>query len=413
MTGEEKKKLILKGEVPESVQGTRLYKTLTAVLSYIGCIAVAFGVMYFLDGTAGVILIAALVCAFVISLVMTLAVKHSMTVAVETDKTVMTKDEDMTLKVSLSKSLIIPSPLIEIRVSCSPHLELTGGELFKGAVAGNETNRIKIPLRSKHSGLAQLNIDSILLTDFLGLFSFSIKIPEELRRLKVGIYPNIPDAAPQTELLKTTNRFNSDDDEEESDENSLTPTGLPGYDHRQYFPGDPIKRINWKLSSKRDIYMIRLDEQIRGSGQLFFLDCPDYPETEYVLKVRDTVIEGALAMFTMLLREGREATFFFCTEGLWLSEEIHNMADVYRLQEELAGFVPCEPPQLFPPEIAGSSKTPICFTSATGDKAGSAMQIAAQSPDALIICAESAGMQTISTNIWKISDEFEFRRQQD
>ena len=163
MTGEEKKKLILKGELPESVQGTRLYKTLTAVLSYIGCIAVAFGVMYFLDGTAGVILIAALVCAFVISVVMTLAVKHSMTVAVETDKTVMTKDEDMTLKVSLSKSLMIPSPLIEIRVSCSPHLELTGGELFKGAVAGNETNRIKIPLRSTHSGLAQLNIGSILL----------------------------------------------------------------------------------------------------------------------------------------------------------------------------------------------------------------------------------------------------------
>ena len=187
---------------------------------------------------------------------------------------------------------------------------------------------------------------------------------------------------------------------------------MPGYDHRPYVPGDPIKRINWKLSSKRDIYMIRLDEQIRGSGQLFFLDCPPYEPDDLNLTVRDCVIEGALTMFTMLLREGREATFFYCSEGLWLSEEIHNMADVYRLQEELAGLSPCEPPTLIPPELLSSSKTPICFTAALAGEEGSAMSIVSQSPDALIICSEAAGLQMISPNLWIISDEFEFRRRQ-
>ena len=207
MTRTEKKKFILKGELPESVRKTRVYKTITAVLSYSGCVAVAFGVMYYLDGTAGIILIAALICAFVLSVAAAVAVKHSITVGVDSDKTVLTKDEDMTLKVSLSKSLILPSPVIEIRVGCSPHLELTKGSLFKGAVAGNEVNRIRIPLRSKHSGAAELIIESVLLTDFLGLFSFNIKLTEEQRRLNISVYPDIPDAASQTELLKTTSRI--------------------------------------------------------------------------------------------------------------------------------------------------------------------------------------------------------------
>ncbi len=397
--------------MPKSVTATRAYKSVTAVLSYIGCVVVAYGVMYFLDGTAGVILIAALLCAFALSLLTTLAVLKSITVSIAADKSVVTKGEDMVLTVSLSKSLMIPAPVVEVHAGCSPHFRLTDGGVFKASLAGNETNRIRIPLCSKHSGAGTINIYEMFLTDYLGLFSFRMKLPAGKWSVKVSVYPNVPDAAPQTELLKTTSRFNSDDDEEESDENSLTPTGMPGYDHRQYFPGDPIKRINWKLSSKRDIYMIRLDEQIRGSGQMFFLDCPNYVADEQVLKVRDTVIEGALAMFTMLLKEGREATFFYCSEGLWLSEEIHNMADVYRLQEELAGFSPCEPPQLIPPELAMSSKTPICFTTALNEDAGSVLQIASQSPDALIICAESAGLQTLSPNLWKITDEFEFHRQ--
>lgn len=412
MTSEEKKKLVLKGELPSGVTQTRTYRAVAGVASYIGCIAVAFGVTYYLDGTAGVILIAALVCAFLLSLVTTLVLVRSINVTVTADKTVLTKGEDMVLKVRLSKSILLPSPVIEIRVDCTPHLELTGGSLFKGAVAGNETNRIKIPVRSKHSGAAGLMVQSVLLTDYLGIFTFAVKVPEDQKSIRVAVYPDIPDAAPQTELLKTTSRFNNDDDEEESDENSLTPTGLPGYDHRQYVPGDPIKRINWKMSSKRDIYMIRLDEQIRGSGQMFFLDCPPYIPDDYLLSVRDNVIEGALAMFTMLLREGREATFYYCSEGLWLSEEIHNMADVFRLQEELSGLEPCEPPALIPPELTASAKTPICFTSAVSGKDSSAVQIAAQSPDALIICSAGANLPMISPNLWTISNEFEFSRVQ-
>lgn len=91
-------------------------------------------------------------------------------------------------------------------------------------------------------------------------------------RGKIKIMPNIPDTGSQTELLKATSENASfDDNESESDENALGLTGVPGYDHRQYEIGDPLKRINWKLSSKRDELMVRLDEKVTASSQAFSL----------------------------------------------------------------------------------------------------------------------------------------------
>ena len=388
------------------------YKSIMSVFGYVGCMIITLGVMYYLDGTAGIILTAALLTAFIVSLVLTLIVRRSISVDISADKTALTKGEDLKCVVKLANALPLPAPVIEIEAECSPHLGLGSTTLYKGALAGRFVNTIRIPMKALHSGEARMSVKRVTLTDYLGIFAFPINLPEEVRCFKAAIYPDIPDTSVQTDFLKTTNRFQStDDEEEESDETAINSTGMPGYDHRQYFPGDPIKRINWKLSSKRDIYMIRLDEEIRGAGQMFFLDCPKYEENDYILTVRDTVIEGALTMFTQLIREGREAAFFYCDEGLWVNVDIRAMNDVYLLQEQLSGYSPSEPPVLVPPEIAAAGKTPICFSAATGDEPGSAVQIASDVPEALIITAQSAGVQAITSNCWTISPEFDFRKQ--
>ncbi|MBR1724750.1 MAG: hypothetical protein IJ723_07025, partial [Ruminococcus sp.] len=111
------------------------------------------------------------------------------------------------------------------------------------------------------------------------------------------------------------------------------------------------------------------------------------------------------------IREGREATFFFPREGVWTGVDIRAIGDVYAIQELLGEFRPDKTPSLIPGEITAAGKVPICFTAATADHSASAVQIASASTDALIICALSSGLQSISTNMWTISDEFEFKKQ--
>ncbi len=387
-------------------------RTLKSLLAYIGCIAIAVYVALYIDGTVGIILTIALSLALVISLALTLIVLPFIKVEITSDKSLLTKGERLELSVKLSKSIIIPVPVIEISADCSPQLEMPDGKLFLGSVAGTETTVVKIPYNAKFSGASEIKLLKIMLTDYLGIFRFKIKTDEKELTISTSIYPDIPDAAVQTDFLKTTSMFSdSDDDEEETDETAIGSTGMPGYDHRQYSPGDPIKRINWKLSSKRDIYMVRLDEKVCGSGQMFFLDCPKLDETERALEARDNVIESALAMFTMLVREGREASFFFYSGGLWLRTDIHSIGEVYALQEQLSSLAPSNPSKLIPDEIMNAGKTPICFTTAINDCMHSVTEIVAACPDALIISSMTAQLPHISTNLWTVSNDYEFRKQ--
>ena len=144
----------------------------------------------------------------------------------------------------------------------------------------------------------------------------------------------------------------TDDNEEETNETALSPTGQPGYDHREYYPGDPIKRINWKMSSKKDVYMIRLDEKVAGGGQVFFLDIPELEENEFNLSVRDRVTEGMLAVFSMLTAEGRETVFFMPSKNHWVRMDIKTPADIYEVQQRLSDFSPCGTETPVPAEIA-------------------------------------------------------------
>ncbi len=383
-------------------------KTVFALLNYIGCIGMALFVTFVIDGTIGMILTYALAIALAASLIMTLAVFRRIGVSTVLSKSAASKGDRLLCEIKLTNAALLPTPLITVELESSAHFVCPDSGVLQGAVTGKGINSLGFELTAVHSGKAHIRIKSVKLSDYLGIFSFRLKLSNELSELTVSVYPDIPEVAVQTSLMKTTTQFvSNDDDEEESEESSAVPTGIAGYDHREYVPGDPIKRINWKMSSKRDILMVRLDERIKGSGRVFVLDCPVAEENDAVLTVRDNVIEGALAMLNSLLADGREAAFFYCKQGLWMSADIHIPADVYALQEELSDFEPCETSELLPPALVDLSKTPIVFTAATGNNAASAGYIVSQRPDAMIIASYAASLPLITSNQWVLSDGFE------
>ena len=384
-------------------------QTVKSLFAYIGCIGIAVAVKYLINGTVGVLLIISLICALILSVVSALAVIPSLEVDVQPDKRVLFKGESLIYAVSMRKRIIIPAPMIEVYVECTPQL-LKDTDILRLSLAGRETNTVKISVMAKYSGAAAMNITNVFVCDYFGIFRFRLKKDISNSNVRVSVYPNIPDVPVQTNFLKTAVLFSTDDNEEETNETALTPTGQPGYDHREYYPGDPIKRINWKMSSKKDVYMIRLDEKVAGGGQVFFLDVPELEENEVNLSVRDRVIEGMLAVFSMLTAEGRETVFFMPNKNNWVRMDIRTPADIYEIQQRLSDFSPCSMETPVPPEIAGMGKTPICFTAATGDNAQSAMNIISEIPDILLICSSDSKLPHITSEFWSISNTFEVKR---
>ena len=386
-------------------------KTITSILSYLGCIGMTLFITYYLDGTVGILLTAALLCAFVLSLLLTLFAYRMLSVKIAADRQILNKGERLFCIVTISMRVPLPVPLVEVVTDCPLHFEEKETDRYFGSLTGPGSNEIRIPFTAKHCGAATVTITDLRLGDFLGIFSFRLPLSEEQRRFTVSIYPDILDIAAPTDFLRTAAlAAQEDEEEEESDENAPV-AGTPGYDHRSYEPGDPIRRINWKLSSKRDVFLIRLDEQIRGEGSLFFLDAPVMEETDASLTARDTVIEGALTLFLMLMQEGRDACFFLCMDGVWHKNELHTASDVMELVETFCAFRPAKTKMLLPEEVASGGKTPICFTTAVAGKDESARRIAAQFPNAMFLSALTAGLTPLTGEHWTISPEFEFRKQ--
>lgn len=385
-------------------------KTVLSLLNYIGCIGMALFVTFVIDGTIGLVLTYALIIALIASLLMTLAVLRSVKAQPVLNGSAFSKGDKVSFDIILTNTSFLPVPAVSVEIESCAHFFINGEKIIKGSVTGKGVNTLSFALTAKHSGKAHIGIKSVTLSDYLGIFSFQIKQDNAQADITAAIYPDIPDVSIQTSLIKNAVSFTGADDEEESDETSSTPTGLAGYDHREYVPGDPLKRINWKLSSKRDILMVRLDERIKGSGRTLMLDIPVSRENEVTLTVRDNVIEGALALLSSLLAEGRDATLFYCKQGLWMSADIHALQDIYALQEELSDLEPNENALVFPNKIAELSNAPICFTSATADSCASAEYIVSHYPDALIICSYASSLPVIASNQWMLTDGFELNR---
>ena len=389
------------------------WKNIRSFLSYVGCILMSLAIMYYLNGTFGILLMVSLGCALAISAGITLVVMPFINIDISIDKTSASKGDTLNCIVTAKNKVIIPAPIIEIYISCDERLYIEKN-ICRMSLAGNEPNTAEINLKANYSGCASIDISHAYISDYLGIFRFRLKKAVLNKTLKISVYPDIPDVPVQTDFLKSSVIFSvddNDDDDDESNERSILQTGIPGYDHREYHPGDPLKRINWKISSKRDIYMLRLDELPVTKGQVFFLDMPKADEDGFDLSVRDHVMEAMLAIFNMLIHEGIETTFFLHENGSWNRFSIRTGIDIEAVQQRLAFYEPSEIKDSVPQEIMSMNKSIFCFTTATGKTPDSAEQIVSQIPNVIMIYYRYAKLPKITPEMWAVSKDFELQKE--
>jgi hypothetical protein len=125
--------------------------------------------------------------------------------------------------------------------------------------------------------------------------------------MTVRVFPNIPDIPSDNPLIKSavaSLRFDSETEETIETKTPFIQSGFPGYTHRDYEPGDPLKRINWKLSAKRGSYLIRLDDETESFRQIIVLDSLGGAGLSAMERAVETVLAIAFAMVRLGLRAG-------------------------------------------------------------------------------------------------------------
>lgn len=308
--------------------------------SYILCIGMMICFCLVLNGRLGLYFAVMLALALLLSFVLTCYAAKQTEITFVSRSEMINKGDTVEISFAVSKRSWLPTPFIEISLDAAGNLQPATPERFRIALGFSRKKRsYSVRYRARYCGSGNIGIKPPVIIDYLGLFETRVN------RLTVsgdgvcrfGIIPSIHEISGSNELLRICCDASSyDDDSEETDESAPIGTGTAGYEHREYTAGDPIKRINWKLSSKRDMLMIRLDEKTASAKQIMIFELSDERlGDENYFKCTDILIEASLAMARLMLRQGLGCTVFCRSDG-WQRFEIDGEETLSEYQASLA-----------------------------------------------------------------------------
>lgn len=313
---------------------------LIKILLYL--LATGFGVFFalFLNAAIGWTFVYMLICAPIFSLIVTYALtrRKRITLTADVSRSMLYKRETTILRIIAKNKSLLPVPAIKIKLAVPRGLTRINTENYVNCVLSISPRSqavIEIEYRAAVWGVCKIGAENAALHDFMGFFKFPMPCTDLLREIKV--FPDIPEIEGDAPLLRAASeaaKFADDNEETKENDGLNTFGGMPGYTHRDYELGDPVRRINWKLSSKRDKYMVRLDDEIESIRQTIVLDpCGGNDVFE-----NERAVEGMLAAIDGLLKCGFEVTVFCRFNSEFLKFEIAESADVSTLQTRLADF---------------------------------------------------------------------------
>lgn len=221
---------------------------MTHIVSYLQALGFAVLFMVFINGSVGWALIYVLVGVGLASALSVFFSRKGFSVEIRPSAGLVNFGDRISCDIILTKNGFCFLPFIDL------HVWGGGAECVRTSLLLRKRAVVKYEFRTEQSGLNTIFIPDTRLRDFWGIISLKADIPSV--SAQIAVTPRIveyigPEVPPK--LLP-------DDDENAEEGKTVLSGGLPGCEHREYVPGDALRRINYKLSAKRGKLMVRLDE---------------------------------------------------------------------------------------------------------------------------------------------------------
>ena len=175
-----------------------------------------------------------------------------------------------------------------MKLEISTGSDLPGREIHLRDVPG-KLQTLVLPFRADHVGTSALGVRAWTVEDLLGFFRIRKTTEDALFSLLV-----LPNRF-QTEALPLSPGDPGSEMLARATEDVSAPSDI-----RAYQPGDPMKKIHWKLSlRKRELLVRKFDEPILKEV-LILMDCsqpPSWGHPEAAADLRDALLETAASVF--------------------------------------------------------------------------------------------------------------------
>jgi uncharacterized protein (DUF58 family) len=302
------------------------------IISYILILFIITLYTLYLDATGGLFVLIIFISAIVISSALHIYAVKMFDCDFKINADLVEKGDEIKLKLHISKAFFFLPTVFEIKFRLTEHLEAENDSC--SVMLGRREKEKVFILKAKYFGKAEIRIESISSCDILGIFKnrLSFKYNKILERnsCHVKIFPAVFELSQKSELVQTLNDASVFDDNEQSREIPFAFIGFPGYEHRDYAPGDPLKSVNWKLSAKRDRLLVRKPEAYAGGDMVLVLSASKLKESG--LAQEQMAIESMLSLARALSKQEILCRVYVHLENEWSSTEVHGESEIEKLR---------------------------------------------------------------------------------
>ena len=261
------------------------------------------------------------------------------------DESVM-KNQEFPIKLNIENGSIFPVGKAEAVIE---YYNVFNNQIhsFKLLMPVQDRNEqsVSFNLSSQFCGIVKIRCAYVKIFDPLRLFKF-----------KVGKNTNaqiavIPEGQEIDGIASSTDRVNEESNNFSDIKSGDDPSEV--FDLRNYIAGDKPNRIHWKLSSKKDEFIVKEYSLPIDVPSVIFLNLMCYEDSEYTLPVFDTLMETFISLSKFMLENERTHTviYFDETRGVFTEKIISSMNELSETVSELIFSISdnlyCEPPELY------------------------------------------------------------------
>ncbi len=311
-----------------------------ALISYF--IVFLSSVMYMLlfDKEAGGIMTVFITITPIISLILTCLTKNKLSFSLNTDSSLADKNKVLKCYVNISKDTVLPVPIVSFDINHSERFEKLKQNVYRFSMSENKNLRISIDIIPQICGPGNISVSNIYITDYLGIFKFKIN-RYDMINTDIFIRPDMKEMEDSGDLLRNLYNDLCDNDDDDMNESISGRSTFPGYEYREYVAGDSLKRINWKLSTKRNKLYVRKDEAAGITIPDIIIDGFDVSfdmDITQKLCMQQKLIESSLALLLLCVKHGIECTYSYMHNGTAKKETVDSVEQIELLCSEMASY---------------------------------------------------------------------------
>lgn len=338
------------------------------LILFSGMVVFMYLYSYILGGETSMVMVYMLLFSPLVSIILIFPLKKRIITSVDVLSYEVEKGGVVRVNVHLENKSFMPIPFINIEFCQPVNFRVPGTYNEVISLGPFEKKVVTMEYTAKSRGVGEVGVSGIWLRDYINIFRIPLLKNSDEERVtgEVTVLPKLVSLKPTSKILLGSSESLKQEDSGSTNTNLFSWNGEPGYEFREYMPGDPLHKVHWKLSARNETLMVRKDEgrglskkrlfldsyikpiqkkqDIKTFYQFLFASSPKYKDKnpsnieDDILMLEEKTLEALIAVANTSVKTGREVELWLYENGKWNKYGITDSKTISEIHYRLASY---------------------------------------------------------------------------